>query len=42
MVRQEAGLGTNFLPLSVAECLAYWAAILVAWGQDNTVQTYAF
>ena len=35
MLRQEAGLGTNFLPLSVAECLAYWAAILVAWVQDS-------
>ena len=36
MLRQEAGLGTNFLQLSVAEWLAYWAAILVAWVQDTS------
>ena len=35
MLRQVAGLGANFLPLSVAEWLAYWAAILVTWVQDS-------
>ena len=36
MLRQGAGLGTSLL-LSVAEWLAYWAAILVAWVQDTSV-----
>ena len=37
MLRQVAGLGANFLPLSVAEWLAYWAAVLVAWVQDTMI-----
>ena len=37
MLRQVAGLGSNFLPLSVAEWLAYWAAVLVAWVQDTMI-----
>ena len=37
MLMPVAGLGANFLPLSVAEWLAYWAAILVAWVQDSMI-----